>query len=84
MTAHPSDASGHAHELRISVTDDVYEQLQMLAADQHVPAEEYAARMLADDVARVRFVEGARSFIAEHSHGFADRFGPHPAGEQAA
>ncbi len=35
-------------ELRVPVTNDVYEQLQALAAD--VPAEEYTARMLTDDV----------------------------------
>ncbi|MGW4725385.1 hypothetical protein [Streptomyces sp. NPDC004291] len=46
-------------ELRVTVTDGVYEQLQALAADSRVPAEEYAARMLTDDVTRARFLAGA-------------------------
>ncbi|MEV3852223.1 hypothetical protein AB0J30_36395 [Streptomyces microflavus] len=37
-------------ELRVPVTDDVHEQLQVLAADKDVPAEDYTARMLTDDV----------------------------------
>lgn len=37
-------------ELRVPVTDDVHEQLQALAADKDVPAEDYTARMLTDDV----------------------------------
>ncbi|WP_432127499.1 hypothetical protein [Streptomyces sp. bgisy082] len=72
-------------ELRVTVTDEVYEQLQALAADKDVPAEEYAARMLTDDVTRARFIEGAQEFIAEHALTLAEHFGPRPAaGDQAA
>ncbi|MFE3864775.1 hypothetical protein ACFXPT_30630 [Streptomyces goshikiensis] len=72
-------------ELRVTVTDEVYEQLQALAADSRVPAEEYAARMLTDDVTRARFLAGAEQFVAEHALGFAEHFGHHPAaGDQAA
>ncbi|MGX1955911.1 hypothetical protein ACWIGY_37140 [Streptomyces anulatus] len=72
-------------ELRVTVTDEVYEQLQELAAGKDVPAEEYAARMLTDDVTRARFLAGAEEFVAEHARGFAERFGPHPtAGGRAA
>ncbi|GHG14165.1 hypothetical protein ACFFSH_31375 [Streptomyces filamentosus] len=72
-------------ELRVTVTDEVYEQLQALAADKAVPAEEYAARMLTDDITRSRFLAGAEEFVAEHALGFAERFGPRPAaGDQAA
>ncbi|MFF3748658.1 hypothetical protein [Streptomyces kronopolitis] len=82
MNAHTPEANGR--ELRISVTDDVYEQLQLLAASNHVHAEEYAARMITDDVARARFLAGADDFISEHAAGFAARFGPSAAGGQAA
>ncbi|MFJ9434578.1 hypothetical protein ACIRQY_33675 [Streptomyces sp. NPDC101490] len=41
MSADVSQTGGR--ELRVTVTDEVYEQLQALAADSHVPAEEYAA-----------------------------------------
>ncbi|MGR3935236.1 hypothetical protein [Streptomyces sp. BRA346] len=82
MTAQTSDTNGR--ELRINVTEDVYDQIQILAARIQVPAEEYAARMLADDVAHARFLEGAENFIAEHGIAFAERFGPRPAGGQAA
>ncbi|QTA37032.1 hypothetical protein [Streptomyces sp. CA-256286] len=74
-------------ELRVTVTDDVYEQLQVLAADKDVPAEEYAARMLTDDVTRARFLSGAEQFVTEHASGFAAHFGPGPrptAGDRAA
>ncbi|MFJ4343303.1 hypothetical protein [Streptomyces sp. NPDC088915] len=72
-------------ELRVTVTNEVYEQLQALAADSRVPAEEYAARMLTDDVTRARFLAGAEEFVAEHAFGFAEHFGPHPAaGDRAA
>ncbi|MFE0773338.1 hypothetical protein [Streptomyces sp. NPDC058861] len=72
-------------ELRVTVTDEVYEQLQALAADSRVPAEEYAARMLTDDMTRARFLAGAEEFVAEHALGFAEHFGPHPAtGDRAA
>ncbi|MFI8164155.1 hypothetical protein ACIF6I_33745 [Streptomyces microflavus] len=37
-------------ELHVTVTGDVHEQLQALAADKDAPAEDYAARMLTDDV----------------------------------
>ncbi|MEV3993576.1 hypothetical protein AB0J57_32205 [Streptomyces sp. NPDC049837] len=38
-------------------------------------AEAYAGQVLAADLTRVRFVEGARSFISQHAEGFAERFG---------
>ncbi|MFE3074385.1 hypothetical protein [Streptomyces sp. NPDC059247] len=82
-----SSPASHAgrRELRVTVTDEVYEQLQALAAGSHVAAEEYAARMLTDDVARARFLAGAEEFVAEHAFGFAEYFGPHPAaGDRAA
>ncbi|WP_046508393.1 hypothetical protein [Streptomyces odonnellii] len=83
MTAQTPDAN---RELHISVPDDVYEQLQILAASKHVPTEEYVAGMLADDVAEARFLSGSQQFITEHGHAFAERFGPRPrtAGEHAA
>ncbi|WP_031511034.1 hypothetical protein [Streptomyces megasporus] len=82
MSDQNPDTNGH--ELRVNVPEDVYEQLQVLAANQQMPAEEYAARMLTDDVTRARFVEGARDFIVEHAAEFADRFGPHTTKGNAA
>ncbi|MGW7579163.1 hypothetical protein [Streptomyces sp. NPDC054765] len=82
MNAQTPNTNGR--ELRISVTDDVYDELQILAASEHVPAEEYAARMLADEVARARFLAGAEEFISEHAAGFAERFGSHTTGDKAA
>ncbi|MFD5110053.1 hypothetical protein [Streptomyces cinereoruber] len=72
-------------ELRVTVTDEVHEQLQALASDSRVPAEEYATRMLTDDVTRARFLAGAEQFVAEHAPGFAEGFDPYPAaGDRAA
>lgn len=82
MSGQESNTTGR--ELRISITEEVYEQLKLLAADHQVPAEEYAARMIADDVARARFLTGAREFITENADYFTERFGPHSAGGQVA
>ncbi|MFD3922879.1 hypothetical protein [Streptomyces sp. NPDC058595] len=82
MTAQTPEDNGR--KLYISVPDDVYDQIALLAASEQVPTEEYAARMLVDDVTEARFLSGAQEFISEHGPGFAARFGPHTAGDQAA
>ncbi|MFI9311482.1 hypothetical protein [Streptomyces triculaminicus] len=64
-----------AQEIRIQISDEAYEQLQRAAAEKHVPAEEYAGQVLDADLIKVRFLEGARSFINEHAEGFTERFG---------
>lgn len=64
-----------AREIRIEISDEAYEQLQRAAAEKHVPAEAYAGQVLAADLIKVRFLEGARAFISEHAEGFAERFG---------
>ncbi|MEV7083332.1 hypothetical protein AB0N88_33085 [Streptomyces sp. NPDC093516] len=62
-------------EIRIEISDELYEQLQQAAAERHLPPEAYAGRVLDADLTRARFHEGARAFIAEHAQGFAERFG---------
>ncbi|MEV5454255.1 hypothetical protein [Streptomyces sp. NPDC052535] len=64
-----------AQEIRIEISDELYEQLRQAAAERHLPPEAYAGRVLDADLTRERFREGARGFIAEHAAGFADRFG---------
>ncbi|GAA1111863.1 hypothetical protein [Streptomyces javensis] len=64
-----------AREIRIEISDETYEQLQRAAAEKRVPAEAYAGQVLDADLTRVRFMEGARSFIGQHAEGFAERFG---------
>ncbi|MCF3105437.1 hypothetical protein IPZ58_28170 [Streptomyces roseoverticillatus] len=64
-----------AQEIRIQISDEAYEQLQRAAAEKHVLAEEYAGQVLDADLIKVRFLEGAQSFINEHAEGFAERFG---------
>lgn len=64
-----------SREIRIEVSDETYEQLQRLGAERHLPAEQYAQQVLAADLVRARFTEGARAFITEHAAGFAARFG---------
>ncbi|MER6253634.1 hypothetical protein ABT224_19990 [Streptomyces sp. NPDC001584] len=64
-----------AREIRIEISDEAYEQLKRAAAEKRVPAEAYAGQVLDADLARARFREGARLFVAEHAAGFAERFG---------
>ncbi|WP_159047293.1 MULTISPECIES: hypothetical protein [unclassified Streptomyces] len=71
-----------AREIRIVISDEAYAQLQRAAAEKRLPAEAYAGQVLDADLTRVRFVEGARSFIGQHAEGFAQRFGG-PAGHSA-
>jgi hypothetical protein len=73
-----------SREIRIRVPEEAYDQLQRLAASSQVAAEEYAAQLLTDDLTRTRFLDGAQEFITEHGPGFAERFGPRPAGGRAA
>ncbi|MFF9870198.1 hypothetical protein ACF1G0_33280 [Streptomyces sp. NPDC013953] len=68
-----------AREIRIEISDEAYEQLQRAAAQKRMAAEAYAGQVLDADLTRVRFVEGARSFISQHAEAFAERFGG-PAG----
>ncbi|MEU9542634.1 hypothetical protein [Streptomyces mirabilis] len=35
----------------------------------------YASRRLTTDLARTRFLEGAKAFVEEHGQAFVDRFG---------
>ncbi|MEN8655468.1 hypothetical protein ABCR94_34055 [Streptomyces sp. 21So2-11] len=71
-----------AREIRIEISDEAFEQLQRAAAAKHVAAEAYAGQVLDADLTRIRFAEGARSFVSEHAEGFAERFGG-PAGHSA-
>ncbi|MFH8295031.1 hypothetical protein [Streptomyces sp. NPDC018059] len=64
-----------AREIRFEVSDEAFEQLERVAAKKRVAAEEYAGQVLDRDLARVRFMEAARSFVAQHAAGFAERFG---------
>ncbi|WP_432129383.1 hypothetical protein [Streptomyces sp. bgisy082] len=66
---------GIAREIRIEISDEAYEALERVAAEKHMPAEDYAGRVLDADLTRARFVEGARSFVAQHGQAFAKRFG---------
>ncbi|MBC2906740.1 hypothetical protein [Streptomyces cupreus] len=72
-----------AKELRIQVDDETYEQLARLAADGHVEPGQYASQRLTADLARTRFLEGAKAFADQHGQAFAERFG-HGAGSHAA
>ncbi|MFK8851143.1 hypothetical protein [Streptomyces sp. Ac-502] len=69
-------------EIRIEVSDEVYEELQRQAAGQHVPAETVAQELLTADVVRSTFNRAAAEFIHEHAAAFAERFGG-PAGAAA-
>ncbi|MBX9427278.1 MULTISPECIES: hypothetical protein [Streptomyces] len=74
-----------AREIRIEISDEAYEALERAAAERHVPAEDYAGRVLDADLTRARFVEGARSFVDQHGKAFAERFGgPARGGADAA
>ena len=72
-----------AKEIRIKVDDETYEELQRRAADGHEDPDQYASRRLTDDLARTRFLEGARAFVEEHGQAFADRFGTGPSSHAA-
>jgi predicted transcriptional regulator len=66
---------GMSREIRIEISDELYEQLQQAAAERRLPPEAYAGQVLNADLTRTRFREGARAFVAEHADGFAERFG---------
>lgn len=72
-----------AKEIRIKVDDETYEELQRRAADGQEDPDQYASRRLTDDLARTRFLEGARAFVEEHGQAFADRFGTGPSSHAA-
>ncbi|MFJ9589671.1 MULTISPECIES: hypothetical protein [Streptomyces] len=72
-----------AKEIRINVDDETYEELQRLAADDHEDPDQYASRRLTADLARTRFLEGAKAFVEEHGQAFADRFGTSPSSHAA-
>ncbi|WP_405863888.1 hypothetical protein [Streptomyces sp. NBC_00005] len=73
-----------AKEIRITVDDETFEELQRLAADGHVEPAQYASQRLTADLARVRFLEGAKAFADEHGQAFAERFGTGPSSSHAA
>ncbi|WP_434600103.1 hypothetical protein [Streptomyces sp. A5-4] len=62
-------------EIRIEVTDEVYDQLQRLAAVDHVEADQYAAQLLTADLQHARFRESAAAFAEQFGPAFAERFG---------
>lgn len=62
-------------EIRITIDDATYQELQRRAADDHEDPDQYASRRLTADLAHVRFIEGAKAFVEEHGQAFADRFG---------
>ncbi|MEY9840584.1 hypothetical protein [Streptacidiphilus sp. EB103A] len=62
-------------EITIQVNAEDFEEVQRVAAAQHVDPEGYLSQVLASNLARTRFQQGAAAFIAEHAAGFADHFG---------
>ncbi|MEU7298064.1 hypothetical protein AB0A76_33550 [Streptomyces exfoliatus] len=64
-----------AREIRIEISEEAYAALERAAAEQRLPAEDYAGRVLDADLKRARFFEGARSFVGLHGPAFAERFG---------
>jgi hypothetical protein len=72
-----------AREIRIEIDDETYEELQRLAADDHEDPDQYASRRLTTDLARIRFLEGAKTFVEEHGQAFAERFGTGPSSHAA-
>lgn len=57
------------------IDDETYQELQRRAADDHEDPDQYASRRLTADLARARFLEGAKAFVEEHGQAFTDRFG---------
>lgn len=74
---------GMAKEIRIEVDDETFEELRRRAADDHEEPDQYASRRLTADLARTRFLEGARAFVEEHGQAFTDRFGTTPSSHAA-
>ncbi|CAL9675480.1 hypothetical protein [Streptomyces griseomycini] len=72
-----------AKELRISIDEETYEQLLRQAAHHHEDPDQYASRRLTADLAHTRFLEGAKTFAAEHGPAFAERFGTGPSSNAA-
>ncbi|KUN57810.1 hypothetical protein AQJ46_45640 [Streptomyces canus] len=74
---------GMAKEIRIEVDDETFEELQRRAADDREDPDQYASRRLTADLARTRFLEGAKAFVEEHGQAFVDRFGTGPSSHAA-
>ncbi|MEU3512777.1 hypothetical protein ABZ733_33930 [Streptomyces longwoodensis] len=64
-----------AREIRITISGELYEQLEQRVAKRHLPPEAYAGQVLDADLTQARFRQGARAFIGEHAERFAKRFG---------
>jgi hypothetical protein len=69
--------------LFVTETGLVVGELRRRAADGHEEPDQYASRRLTDDLARTRFLEGAKAFVEEHGQAFADRFGTGPSSHAA-
>ncbi|MEV6532831.1 hypothetical protein AB0M86_25120 [Streptomyces sp. NPDC051639] len=67
-------------ELRISIDDDLYEQLAREADERHEDPTVYAGRVLAHQLDKARFLEGSAQFLSTSGmrEEFANRFGPEP------
>ncbi|KUN35735.1 hypothetical protein AQJ30_23905 [Streptomyces longwoodensis] len=65
----------HGREIRITISDEPYEQLEERAAKRHLPPEAYAGQVMDADLTQARFREGARALIGEHAEKFGKRFG---------
>ncbi|MEU0029678.1 hypothetical protein [Streptomyces sp. NPDC006335] len=72
-----------AKEIRIVVDDETFQELQRRAADDREDPDQYASRRLTADLARSRFLEGAKAFAEEHGQAFVDRFGTGPSSHAA-
>ncbi|MFD8423489.1 hypothetical protein [Streptomyces sp. NPDC059466] len=67
-------------ELRISIDDDLYEQLAREAGELHEDPTVYAGRVLAHQLDKARFLDGSAQFLSTPGmrEEFANRFGPEP------
>jgi hypothetical protein len=73
-------------ELRIELDEEQYEQLVRHARERHEDPTVYAGRVLAQELDKVRFLEGSALFLSTPGvrEEFASRFGPQPGADASA
>jgi hypothetical protein len=73
-----------AKEIQVELSDETAAAVQRAAEAEHVDPSTYVGSLIEANVSRVVFLDGAQACIDEHADGFARRFGPAPAANQAA
>ncbi|MER0476882.1 hypothetical protein ABR737_00685 [Streptomyces sp. Edi2] len=73
-----------AKEFHVQLSDETADAFKRAAEAEHVDPIAYVGSFLEASVPRLLFLNGAQAAIDEHGGGFARRFGPARAADNAA